>query len=62
VLAPSDIPRHQLGTGLGLDTARRIVEDRHAGSIAFETGERGTTFHVWIPFENRNPPATETAT
>jgi signal transduction histidine kinase len=37
------------GTGLGLDTARRIVEDRHGGSLTFDTGDRGTTFHVWIP-------------
>ena len=28
------------GTGLGLDTARRIVEDRHGGSLTFDTGER----------------------
>jgi signal transduction histidine kinase len=37
------------GTGLGLDTARRIVEERHGGSISFDTGEGGTTFHVWVP-------------
>jgi signal transduction histidine kinase len=42
------------GTGLGLDTARRIVQDRHRGSLGFDTGERGTTFHVWIPI---NPPS-----
>jgi signal transduction histidine kinase len=41
------------GTGLGLDTARRIVQDRHRGSLTFDTGEQGTTFHVWIPL---NPP------
>jgi signal transduction histidine kinase len=40
------------GTGLGLDTARRIVEDRHSGSMAFESGPGGTTFHVWLPFED----------
>jgi signal transduction histidine kinase len=39
------------GTGLGLDTARRIVQDRHAGSLTFDTGEQGTTFHVWLPFD-----------
>jgi signal transduction histidine kinase len=38
------------GTGLGLDTARRIVEDRHTGSLAFDTGPGGTVFHVWLPF------------
>jgi signal transduction histidine kinase len=37
------------GTGLGLDTARRIVSDRHGGSLTFETGDGGTTFHVWLP-------------
>ena len=39
------------GTGLGLDTARRIVQERHGGSFTFETGERGTTFHVWLPLQ-----------
>jgi signal transduction histidine kinase len=39
------------GTGLGLDTARRIVEDRHTGSLSFESGAGGTVFHVWLPFE-----------
>ena len=37
------------GTGLGLDTARRIVEERHGGSLSFVTGDDGTTFHVWLP-------------
>jgi signal transduction histidine kinase len=40
------------GTGMGLDTARRIVEQRHNGSITFDTGDGGTTFHVWLPVEN----------
>jgi signal transduction histidine kinase len=39
------------GTGLGLDTARRIVEERHEGSMAFDSGEQGTTFHVWLPLK-----------
>lgn len=46
------------GTGLGLDTARRIVEDRHGGSLAFDTGDEGTTFHVWLPLK---PPTSSTA-
>jgi signal transduction histidine kinase len=40
------------GTGLGLDTCRRIVEERHRGSISFDTGPDGTVFHVWLPFED----------
>ncbi len=39
------------GTGMGLDTARRIVEQRHRGSLTFDTGEGGTTFHIWLPVE-----------
>jgi signal transduction histidine kinase len=48
------------GTGLGLDTARRIVTERHSGSITFDTGDHGTTFHVWIPFQLPTPRDTET--
>jgi signal transduction histidine kinase len=41
------------GTGLGLDTARRIVEERHRGTLAVESEPgRGTTFRVWLPVEN----------
>jgi signal transduction histidine kinase len=57
------------GTGLGLDTVRRIVEDRHDGSLGFETGPDGTTFHVWLPLQQTTidngalkPPATEEPT
>jgi signal transduction histidine kinase len=39
------------GTGLGLDTALRIVQDRHGGTLSFDTGDGGTTFHVWLPLE-----------
>jgi signal transduction histidine kinase len=46
------------GTGLGLDTARQIVEDRHGGSLTFDTGDGGTTFHVWLPLK---PPTSATA-
>ena len=48
------------GTGLGLDTARRIVEDRHGGSLTFDTGAQGTTFHVWVPLNTPGKPETET--
>lgn len=37
------------GTGLGLDTARRIVTDRHRGSLSVDSGPGGTVFHVWLP-------------
>ncbi len=37
------------GTGLGLDTARRIVTDRLNGSIEFESQPGQTVFHVWLP-------------
>jgi signal transduction histidine kinase len=39
------------GTGLGLDTARRIVEEQHGGTLAFDTGTDGTIFHVWLPMK-----------
>ena len=38
------------GTGLGLSTARRIVVDRHDGSLGLETRPGRTTFRVRIPF------------
>ena len=37
------------GTGLGLDSARRIVEKRHRGRLSFTTGVDGTTFEVRLP-------------
>jgi len=39
-----------LGTGLGLATARRIVVDRHDGSLTLETRPGRTTFRVRLPF------------
>ncbi len=38
------------GTGLGLATARRIVVDRHAGSLTFDSVPGHTIFHVSLPF------------
>ena len=38
------------GTGLGLATARRIVVDRHDGSLTVDSEPGRTTFHVWLPF------------
>lgn len=37
-----------VGTGLGLDIARRII-NRHDGNIEFDTGAQGTTFRVLLP-------------
>jgi signal transduction histidine kinase len=37
------------GTGLGLDTARRIVTERLHGSIEFDSAPGRTVFHVWLP-------------
>jgi signal transduction histidine kinase len=47
------------GTGLGLDTARRIVVDRHGGSMTFDTGDHGTTFRVRLPL---GPPVAVSGT
>jgi signal transduction histidine kinase len=37
------------GTGLGLDIARRVVEERHGGTIEIDTGTAGTTMRVRLP-------------
>jgi signal transduction histidine kinase len=37
------------GTGLGLDIARRIVVERHRGSIEIEADDAGTTMRVRLP-------------
>jgi signal transduction histidine kinase len=37
------------GTGLGLDIARRIVHERHAGSIDIESTPSGTVVRVRLP-------------
>jgi signal transduction histidine kinase len=41
------------GTGLGLDTARRIVTERLHGSIDFESAPGRTVFHVWLPLDGK---------
>jgi signal transduction histidine kinase len=38
------------GTGLGLATARRIVVDRHDGSLTLASAPGATTFRVRLPF------------
>jgi signal transduction histidine kinase len=37
------------GTGLGLDTARRIIVDRHEGTLTANTAPGRTSFCVWLP-------------
>jgi signal transduction histidine kinase len=44
------------GTGLGLDTARRIVVERHRGSIDVDSRPGNTVFHVWLPTDGTLPP------
>jgi signal transduction histidine kinase len=41
------------GTGLGLTTARRIVVDRHDGSLTVESEPGRTAFTVRLPFAQR---------
>jgi len=43
------------GTGLGLDTARRIVTERLGGSIEFDSAPGRTMFHVWLPLDGVKP-------
>ncbi len=43
------------GTGLGLMIVQRIVRD-HGGLIKLEShADRGTTFRIWLPLEERQP-------
>jgi signal transduction histidine kinase len=39
------------GTGLGLDTARRIVSERLGGSLELESKPGRTVFHTWLPLD-----------
>jgi two-component system NtrC family sensor kinase len=42
------------GSGLGLSISREIVEEKHGGTIDFETRPGvGTTFHIRIPVEQK---------
>jgi two-component system NtrC family sensor kinase len=41
------------GAGLGLSIAREIIEDKHGGSIYFESEPgKGTTFHILVPVQH----------
>jgi signal transduction histidine kinase len=50
------------GTGLGLATARRIVVDRHDGSLTFDSEPGRTTFHVSLPIIRTHPPTPQPPT
>jgi signal transduction histidine kinase len=41
------------GSGLGLETARRIVENRHQGTLSFETKPGRTCFTICLPLPNQ---------
>jgi signal transduction histidine kinase len=45
------------GTGLGLDTARRIMTERLGGSIELDSAPGRTAFHIWLPLDGRRPGA-----
>ena len=42
------------GTGLGLDIARRIVVERHGGTISVDSRPGGTTLRVRLPIRPKN--------
>ncbi len=37
------------GSGLGLDTAHRIVTEAHRGTLRLESEPGRTAFRVWLP-------------
>jgi signal transduction histidine kinase len=45
-----------MGTGLGLDTARRIVVDRHEGDLTVASRPGETVFRVRLPRAPRAAP------
>jgi signal transduction histidine kinase len=48
IFDPFFTTKGELGTGLGLYIAKRVIED-HRGTIHVETGARGTTFVISLP-------------
>ncbi|MEM7244948.1 MAG: ATP-binding protein [Acidobacteriota bacterium] len=50
IFEPFFTTKGKAGTGMGLFSCRRIVEEEHGGSLAVESElGKGTTFHVRIP-------------
>jgi PAS domain S-box-containing protein len=47
-----------VGTGLGLDTAWRIVTEEHGGMIDVESDPGRTIFHVTLPLDHGAPAST----
>jgi signal transduction histidine kinase len=42
------------GTGLGLSIAKEIIEERHGGTLSFESEPGvGTTFHIRVPLHQK---------
>lgn len=48
IFEPFFTTKHSGGTGLGLPTARQIIE-RHGGAITVQSSSEGTTFRVSLP-------------
>jgi signal transduction histidine kinase len=48
IFQPFFTTKGERGTGLGLFITKQVIEDHH-GSIAVETGSRGTTFVISLP-------------
>jgi len=49
------------GTGLGLDIARRIVVERHSGTISIDSRPGETVLRVGIPVRAHRPPGRATS-
>ena len=47
------------GTGLGLPTARRIVDEHGGGLTASSERDRGTAISIWLPLVTEQPAASE---
>ncbi|WDD36845.1 hypothetical protein PQG02_33915 (plasmid) [Nostoc sp. UHCC 0926] len=41
------------GSGLGLETVRRILENRHHGTLSFESHSGRTCFTICLPKSNK---------